>query len=226
MHLVTGPAPAGPIAISRIGRRPPSTARQVGPFCTVTGTCPERRAVTGERCYTIPAFCNAHRHPMLGRPTAMTVELALYQPDIAANTGTLLRLGACLGVAVHVIHPAGFALTDRNLARAGMDYLDKAALVEHVSFATFDASRRAEGRRLILLSTKAATSAYAAAFEPNDILLLGRESAGVPDAIAGICDLRLRIPMRSGLRSINVALAGAMVLGEALRQTQHFTELS
>src|SRR5690606_28444800 len=128
MHLVTGPAPAGPIAISRIGRRPPSTARQVGPFCTVTGTCPERRAVTGERCYTIPAFCNAHRHPMLGRPTAMTVELALYQPDIAANTGTLLRLGACLGVGVHLIHPAGFALTDRNLRRAGLDYLDRATL--------------------------------------------------------------------------------------------------
>lgn len=156
----------------------------------------------------------------------MTVSLALYQPDIAANTGTLLRLGACLGVTVHVIHPAGFALTDKNLARAGMDYLDKAALVEHASFAAFEDWRRAEGRRLVLLTTKASESAYAASFRTDDILLLGRESAGVPDTVADICDLRLRIPMRSGLRSINVALAGSMVLGEALRQTQHFTELT
>jgi tRNA (cytidine/uridine-2'-O-)-methyltransferase len=156
----------------------------------------------------------------------MTASLALYQPDIAANTGTLLRLGACLGVAVHVIHPAGFALTDKNLARAGMDYLDKAALVEHVSFAAFDTWRRAEGRRLALLTTKASESAYAATFRPDDILLLGRESAGVPDTVADVCDLRLRISMRPGMRSINVALAGSMILGEALRQTQHFTELT
>jgi tRNA (cytidine/uridine-2'-O-)-methyltransferase len=149
----------------------------------------------------------------------MTVSIALYQPDIAANTGTLLRLGACLGVTVHVIHPAGFALTDKNLARAGMDYLDKAALVEHVSFAAFDAWRRAEGRRLVLLTTKASESAYAAGFRADDIVLLGRESAGVPDSVAQLCDLRLRIPMRPGMRSINVALAGSMVLGEALRQT-------
>jgi tRNA (cytidine/uridine-2'-O-)-methyltransferase len=156
----------------------------------------------------------------------MTIALALYQPDIAANTGTLLRLGACLGIAVHVIHPAGFVLTDKNLARAGMDYLDKAALVEHASFAAFDAWRRGEGRRLALLTTKASASAYAASFEARDILLLGRESAGVPDAVAESCELRLRIPMRSGMRSINVALAGSMILGEALRQTQHFTELA
>lgn len=149
----------------------------------------------------------------------MTIDLALYQPDIAANTGTLLRLGACLGVTVHVIHPAGFALTDRNLARSGMDYLDKAALVEHASFSTFEAWRRGEGRRLALLTTKASESAYASSFRSGDILLLGRESAGVPDSVAEICDLRLRIPMRPGLRSINVALAGGMILGEALRQT-------
>lgn len=156
----------------------------------------------------------------------MTVVLALYQPDIAANTGTLLRLGACLGVTIHVIHPAGFALTDRNLARAGMDYLDKAALVEHASFAAFDAWRRGEQRRLVLLTTKASESAYDARFTPQDILMLGRESAGVPDAVADIADLRLRIPMSPGLRSINVAIAGSMVLGEAMRQTGRFTELS
>ena len=156
----------------------------------------------------------------------MTVVLALYQPDIAANTGTLLRLGACLGVTIHVIHPAGFALTDRNLARAGLDYLDKAALVEHASFAAFDAWRRGEQRRLVLLTTKASESAYDTRFTPQDILMLGRESAGVPDAVADIADLRLRIPMGPGLRSINVAIAGSMVLGEAMRQTGRFTELS
>ncbi len=151
------------------------------------------------------------------------IDLALYQPDIAANTGTLLRLGACLGVAVHVVHPAGFALTDRNLARAGMDYLDKASLREHTGFAAFEAWRRSENRRLVLLTTKGATSPYDTAFRPGDVLLLGRESAGVPDAVADVADLRLRIPMQPGLRSLNVAVAGAMVLGEALRQTGGFT---
>lgn len=154
------------------------------------------------------------------------IDLALYQPDIAANTGTLLRLGACLGVSVHVIHPAGFALTDRNLTRAGMDYLDKASLVEHTGFAAFEAWRRSAGRRLVLLTTKAEMSPYESGFAPSDILLLGRESAGVPDDVAAAADLRLRIPMRPGLRSLNVALAGAMVLGEALRQTGGFTALA
>jgi len=149
----------------------------------------------------------------------MSIDLALYQPDIAANTGTLLRLGACMGVVVHVIHPAGFALTDRNLARAGMDYLDKAALVEHDSFAAFQEWRAEQNRRLVLLTTKASQSAYQASYEDGDILLLGRESAGVPASVADACDLRVRIPMRAGLRSINVALCGAMILGEALRQT-------
>lgn len=156
----------------------------------------------------------------------MTIDLALYQPDIAANTGTLLRLGACMGITVHVIHPAGFALTDRNLARAGMDYLDKASLREHVSFAAFEQWRETTERRLVLLTTKSSDSAYAARYRAGDILLLGRESAGVPDAVAARADLRVRIPMRPGLRSINVALAASMVLGEALRQSHHFTELS
>lgn len=155
----------------------------------------------------------------------MPVDLALYQPDIAANTGTLLRLAACLGVKVHLIHPAGFALTDKTLARAGMDYLDKAALTEHSSFAAFEDWRAPTGRRLVLLTTKASQSAYEANFSGNDILLLGRESAGVPDSVAAIADLRLRIPMQPDLRSINVALAASMVLGEALRQTGHFTHL-
>lgn len=156
----------------------------------------------------------------------MSLDLALYQPDIAANTGTLLRLGACLGVPVHVIHPAGFAITRRNLARAGMDYLDQASLIEHVSFAAFEDWRQAEGRRLVLLTTRASGSAYQVEYRPGDVILLGRESAGVPDDVAARADLRLRIPMQEGLRSINVALAGAMILGEAMRQTNRFTQLS
>lgn len=156
----------------------------------------------------------------------MPLDLALYQPDIAANTGTLLRLGACLGVPVHIIHPAGFAVTQRNLARSGMDYLDRANLVEHASFSAFEAWRRSEKRRLVLLTTKSSDTAYAARYLDGDILMLGRESAGVPDEVAALADLRVRIPMAPGLRSINVAIAGSMVLGEAMRQTGRFTELS
>lgn len=156
----------------------------------------------------------------------MPLDLALYQPDIAANTGTLLRLGACMGVPVHIIHPAGFAVTQRNLARSGMDYLDRAALVEHASFAAFQAWRQSQGRRLILLSTKARSSAYAAVYAAGDILMLGRESAGVPDEVAAACDLGVRIPMQPGLRSINVALAGGMILGEAMRQLDAFPSVA
>ncbi|MFC3703437.1 tRNA (cytidine(34)-2'-O)-methyltransferase [Devosia honganensis] len=152
----------------------------------------------------------------------MPLDLALYQPDIAANTGTLLRLGACLGIPVHLIHPAGFTVSRRNLARSGMDYLDEAALVEHTGFAAFQDWRRREGRRLVLLSTKAEISAYDADYATGDILMLGRESAGVPGAVAAACDLAVRIPMRHGLRSINVALAGAMIAGEAMRQIGAF----
>ena len=156
----------------------------------------------------------------------MPLDLALYQPDIAANTGTLLRLGACLGVPVHIIHPAGFAVTQRNLARSGMDYLDRANLVEHASFSAFEAWRQEENRRLVLLTTKSSDSAYEAHYLDGDVLMLGRESAGVPDDVAALADLRVRIPMAPGLRSINVAIAGSMVLGEAMRQTGRFTELS
>jgi tRNA (cytidine/uridine-2'-O-)-methyltransferase len=148
----------------------------------------------------------------------MPVALALYQPDIPQNAGTLMRLCACMDVALHFIHPAGFVFSNARLRRAGMDYLDRVHLIEHESFEAFDASRKTEGRRLVLLTTKATTSAYAAAYTPDDILMLGRESAGVPETVAGRADLRVRVPMAEGLRSLNVALAGAMVLGEALRQ--------
>ena len=155
----------------------------------------------------------------------MSIELALYQPDSAQNTGTLLRLGACVGVRVHIIHPAGFTFSGQALRRSGLDYLDHADFVEHASYAGFDAWRRGAGRRLVLLTTKAQLSAYAAGYAATDVLMVGRESAGVPDAVAADAELRVRIPMRPGLRSLNVAVAASLVLGEAMRQTGAFKNL-
>lgn len=148
------------------------------------------------------------------------MRLALYQPDIAQNTGTILRLAACLGVGVDVIEPCGFPFDDRRLRRAGMDYLEGVELARHSSWQAFVAAR-APGR-LVLLTTTGEARLPDTAFERNDTLLLGRESAGVPPDIHQAADLRLRIPMRPGMRSINVALAAAMVLTEALRQTKGF----
>jgi tRNA (cytidine/uridine-2'-O-)-methyltransferase len=156
----------------------------------------------------------------------MPVDLALYQPDIAQNAGTLLRLGACLGVRIHIIHPTGFAFSRKELRRSGLDYLDHADFAEHDSYTHFDSWRRDAGRRLVLLTTKASESAYAATYRPDDILMVGRESAGVPDTVAAGADLRVRIPMRDGLRSINVAVAAALIIGEAMRQTDGFTSLT
>jgi tRNA (cytidine/uridine-2'-O-)-methyltransferase len=156
----------------------------------------------------------------------MAVDLALYQPDIAQNTGTLLRLSACLGFAVHIIHPTGFPFSRRELKRGGLDYLDHASITEHDSYAHFDSWRRALGRRMVLLTTKTRSSAYDAEFATDDILVFGRESAGVPDNVAADADVKVRIPMREGLRSINVAMTAALAMGEALRQTGHFGNLT
>ena len=150
------------------------------------------------------------------------MQLALYQPDIPQNTGTILRLGACLGVPVPVIAPAGFDLSDRRLKRAGLDYLDHVRLVRHASWAAFEDWRRDAQARLILLTTGAALPYTGFAFAAGDVLLLGRESAGVPDEVHRAADARLVIPIEPGLRSLNVATAAAMVLGEALRQTGAF----
>lgn len=144
--------------------------------------------------------------------------IALYQPDIAGNTGTILRLAACLGVGVDIIEPAGFDLSDRNLRRAGMDYLEMAALTRHVDFDRFEAWRLRERRRLLLFSTRAALPYTDFAYADGDVLLFGRESAGVPDHVRDRADARLLIPMRGGGRSINVALSAAMAAGEAMRQ--------
>jgi len=164
-------------------------------------------------------------HSPLPKAPAMSVELALYQPEIPQNTGTLIRLCACFGTIVHIIHPTGFIFSDKNLRRAGMDYIDQASLREHVTFEQFDLWRRSENRRLVLLTTKASQSAYETDYEGNDLLMVGRESAGVPEAVAASCDQRVRIPMRHGLRSINVALAAGLILGEAKRQTDRFEGL-
>ena len=146
--------------------------------------------------------------------------LALYQPDIAQNAGTLLRMCACLGVEAALIGPAGFAWGDRSLRRAGMDYLDRVMLSRHACFEDFDAWRRAERppRRLVLLTTKSPLSYLDAQYLRGDVLMVGRESAGVPEEVAAKADLAASIPMKTGLRSLNVAIAAAMALGEALRQ--------
>jgi tRNA (cytidine/uridine-2'-O-)-methyltransferase len=150
------------------------------------------------------------------------MRLALYQPDIAQNSGTMLRLAACLDVGVDVIAPTGFDMTDRALRRAGLDYLAHVEIVRHASFADFEAALRASGSRLVLLTTRAETPYASFAFRGSDTLLVGRENAGVPDTVHAAAAARLRIPLRAGLRSLNVAVAAAMVLGEALRQTRAF----
>jgi tRNA (cytidine/uridine-2'-O-)-methyltransferase len=154
----------------------------------------------------------------------MPLTIALYEPDIPQNTGTIMRLAACLGLAVHFVGPASFPTTERAFRRAGLDYLDHVQLVNHVTFGDFNDWRLAEGRRLVLLTTKTEASYTGFGFAPNDGLLCGRESSGVPDAIHGAADARVRVPLRPHLRSLNVAVSLAMVAGEALRQTGGFPD--
>lgn len=149
------------------------------------------------------------------------MRIAVYQPDIPGNTGALMRTAACLGVAVDIIGPCGFVLSDKQMRRAGMDYLDHADMTAHASWEKFQAARPNNGR-LVGLSTKAGTDYLQFTFHRDDILLVGRESAGLPDEVHAACDDRVRVPMAAGMRSLNVAAALAMVLGEALRQTDGF----
>ncbi len=151
------------------------------------------------------------------------MQIALFQPDIPQNTGTILRLCACLNVAAHIIEPAGFAVSDRQFRRAGMDYLDEVTLTRHDSWTKFEQWRHAGGDRLILFTTKGATPYLDFRYQPSDILLFGRETAGVTDEVAAAADARLVIPIRPSLRSLNVAMAAAMAVGEALRQTREST---
>ena len=150
------------------------------------------------------------------------MQIALYEPDIPQNTGTILRLCACLGMPAHIIEPAGFPVTDRAFRRAGMDYLDHVAITRHGSFALFEDWRRAQRLALVALTTAAGQSYLDHAFRADQVLLFGRESAGLPAPVHEAADVRLRIPMQPGLRSLNVAMAVALVAGEALRQTGGF----
>jgi len=148
------------------------------------------------------------------------MHLALYQPDIPQNTGTLLRTSACLNVGADIIEPCGFVFSDRHLKRSGMDYLDLAQVTRHNSWDAFRTQRQAdESRRLVLLTTKGALKYTDFSFQPDDVLVLGSESSGVPDDVHAAVDARVLIPMAPGARSLNIAVAAAMVLGEALRQT-------
>lgn len=148
------------------------------------------------------------------------MRLALFEPDIPQNAAALIRLAACMDIGIDLIEPCGFLFTDKGFRRAGMDYLDAAKVVRHPSWQDFAASVR--GQRIVLLTSKGSLSYVGFAFTPDDILLLGRESAGVPGFVHSAANARLRIPLRNGMRSLNVAQAGAMVLGEALRQTEGF----
>jgi tRNA (cytidine/uridine-2'-O-)-methyltransferase len=147
------------------------------------------------------------------------MQIALFQPDIPQNTGTILRLCACLDVAAHIIEPAGFPVSDRHFRRAGMDYLDQVTITRHDSWSKFEDWRHEKAYRLVLFTTKAAGSYLDYCYDRADILLFGRESAGVPDEVARVAEAKLVIPIKPGLRSLNVAMAAAMALGEALRQT-------
>jgi tRNA (cytidine/uridine-2'-O-)-methyltransferase len=146
------------------------------------------------------------------------MRIALYEPDIPQNTGTILRLAACLGAEAHIIEPAGFPISDRAFRRAGMDYLDAVSIMRHTSWAAFDEWRREQGLRLALFTTRGAISYLDHAYRTDEVLLFGRESAGVPDAVHEAADARLLIPMLERMRSLNVAVTCAMAMGEAMRQ--------
>jgi tRNA (cytidine/uridine-2'-O-)-methyltransferase len=148
------------------------------------------------------------------------MQLALFQPDIPPNTGTILRLCACLDVAAHIIEPAGFAVSDRAFRRAGMDYLDHVRLTRHISWAKFEEWRRDAGLRLVLFTTKGAIPYLDFRYGASDILLFGRETVGVTDEVVAAANARVKIPIKPELRSLNVAMAAAMAVGEALRQTR------
>ena len=146
------------------------------------------------------------------------LRIALFQPDIPGNTGTIIRTAVCFGLGVDVIEPAGFDLSDRSLKRSGMDYVEQAALTRHLNWEAFDASRQAAGRRVVLATTKASISYTSFRFEPGDALLFGRESSGVPDFVHDVADARIIIPLAQGRRSLNLAVSVGIVAAEALRQ--------
>ena len=152
------------------------------------------------------------------------MRIALYEPDIPQNTGTILRTCACLGLEAHIIEPAGFPVTDRAFRRAGMDYLDRVKIARHACFADFEVWRRQQALTLVLMTTAGAKNYLDHAYRDDQVILFGRESAGVPQAVHDAAEVRLRIPVAEGLRSLNIAVSMAMVAGEALRQTAGFPQ--
>ncbi len=156
----------------------------------------------------------------------MSLTLALFQPDIPQNAGTMLRACACLGVSAAIIEPSGFPTTDKHFRRAGMDYLDHVEIRRHASWSAFEEWRRSSGRRQALLTTTGGVVYTEFLFQPGDVLMVGRESAGAPAEVHAAADARLVIPVRPGLRSLNVAVAAAMAMGEALRQIGSPQEVS
>jgi tRNA (cytidine/uridine-2'-O-)-methyltransferase len=147
------------------------------------------------------------------------LRVALFQPDIAANTGAAIRLCACLGVPLSIIEPSGFVWDERRLRRVGLNYLAQASLARFASWTAFEAARHLAGERLVLLTTQAELCSHLVRYRPDDVLLVGRESAGAPATVHAAAALRVRVPMAPGCRSLNVVTALAVVLGEALRQT-------
>jgi len=153
------------------------------------------------------------------------LNIALFQPDMAGNAAAAIRLAVCFALPISIIEPTGFVFDDRRLRRVGMDYLDRAEILRWPSFQAFDTARRRDRQRLVLLTTKGAVAHHEAQFLKDDILLAGQESGGVPDDVHAAADLRVRLPMAKGIRSLNVVTALSMVLGEALRQTGVFSDL-
>src|SRR6204780_2278336 len=215
------PAPATPAAAERplVPANRAEQAVQNRSIGTLAGRAQARYRLASVQCTKSAADDDLFRHFMGTSWGRHRMQIALFQPDIPQNTGTILRLCACLNVAAHIIEPAGFPVSDRHFRRAGMDYLDQVTLMRHDSWPKFEQWRNDERHRLILFTTKGFSRYLDFRYSADDILLFGRESAGVPDEVAAAADARLVIPIKPGLRSLNIAMAAAMALGEALRQT-------
>jgi tRNA (cytidine/uridine-2'-O-)-methyltransferase len=219
-------AAVAPVSRYKKSRRVPASPAPSGPVAAMSAItrCPDFSPKPSETGRNVeePRRARKPADAKVAPPDRAGLQVALYQPDIAANAGAALRLAACLAVPLLVIEPCGFVWDDRRLRRAGLDYLAQAALTRFAGWTAFDAWRRAEGKRLILLTTRGSEDYHALAYRPGDVLLAGRESMGVPDEVHAGADLRVRIPLAPGRRALNVVTALAMVLGEALRQTGGF----
>jgi tRNA (cytidine/uridine-2'-O-)-methyltransferase len=214
------PAPATPAAARRpaFSAEEAQTAVQNRSIGTLAGRAQARYRLVTVQCTKSAQRDDLFRYFMKDREGRHAMQVALFQPDIPQNTGTILRLCACLDVSAHIIEPAGFPVSDRHFRRAGMDYLDHVTIMRHDSWPNFEQWRNDGRYRLILFTTKGESSYLDHRYGAADILLFGRESAGVPEEVVRAADARLVIPIMPNLRSLNVAMAAAMALGEAMRQ--------